>query len=136
MECLELSARTRAEREQFHRKLKEEWRLLWGERFDDKVRAEGIAVRDYPLLFADRGVVIFASRGANALGFSEIVEFWTSRGFVYAPDPSEGGWGKFGRTEVRKLDRWRAKKFEDNQPKCRRERRQLKKGGRGWLHIE
>ena len=28
-------------------KLKVQWKLLWSERFDDKVRAEGVSMSDY-----------------------------------------------------------------------------------------
>jgi hypothetical protein len=35
---------------------------LWKERFDDKVRAEGVANRDYSSLFVEKGTVIFATR--------------------------------------------------------------------------
>lgn len=110
--------------------------LLWRERFDDRVRAEGVAVRDYPLLFTDRGFVIFASRDAKAASFSEVIEFWASQGYVYAPDPNVGGWGKFIRTDLRKVLHSRAKMFNGGQPKGKTEKQQLKKGGRGWLHIE
>jgi len=126
----------RVRRDEFQRRLKDEWRLLWRERFDDRVRAEGVAVRDYPLVFMDRGFVIFASRDAKAPSFSEIVEFWASQGFVYAPDPAVGGWGRFIRTEFRKLGHSRAEMFNECQPKRKDEKQQLKKGGRGWLHIE
>jgi hypothetical protein len=102
------------------------------ERFDDKVRAEGVSVRDYPLLFIDRGFVIFATRDAKTSTFREIVECWTSRGYVYAPDPSVGGWGKFIRECLRKQTHRRAESYK---PRTK-ERQQLKKGGRGWLHIE
>ncbi len=126
----------RERRDEFLRRLKEEWRLLWRERFDDRVRAEGVAVRDYPLLFMDRGFVIFASRDARAPSFSEIVDFWASQGCIYAPDPAVGGWGKFVRTFIiRRSERRRivesAKTLNGN---CKKQ--QLKKGGRGWLHIE
>lgn len=131
---LEKSDRFR--RDEFRQRLKEEWRLLWRERFDDRIRAEGIAVRDYPLLFMDRGFVIFASRDAKAPNFSEVVEFWASQGFVYAPDPAVGGWGKFIRTELRNVLHSRAKMFNRGQPKRKGEEQQLKKGGRGWLHIK
>jgi len=69
----------RVKRDEFRRRLKEEWKLLWRERFDDRIRAEGVAVRDYTLLFMDRGFVIFAARDAKAPSFSEIVEFWASQ---------------------------------------------------------
>lgn len=120
---------------EFGRKLKEEWTLLWRERFDDRVRAEGVAVRDYPLLFMDRGLVIFASRNANVPSFSEIIQFWTSQGVAYCPSPTVGGWGKFIRTELRKVTHLRAAKFARDQPKSKSVKQQLKKGGRGWLHL-
>jgi len=126
----------RVRRDEFLRRLKEEWRLLWRERFDDRVRAEGIAVRDYLLLFMDRGFVIFASRNAKAPSFSEIVDFWASQGCVYAPDPAVGGWSKFVRTFIiRRSERRRI--VESAKPlngSCKKQ--QLKKGGRGWLHKE
>jgi hypothetical protein len=119
---------------EFRRKLKEEWKLLWTERFNDKIAAEQIAVRDYPLLFMDRGLVIFASRDAMAPRFSEIVAFWASQGTVCAPDPSVGGWGKFIRTELRSIILSGDRKFENGQPKHEKEKQQMKKSGRGWLH--
>jgi len=124
----------RARRDEFLRRLKEEWRLMWRERFDDRVRAEGVAVRDYPLVLVDRGCVIFASRDAKAPSFSEVVDFWASQGLVYAPDPAVGGWGKFIRNFIiRRSERRRI--MESAKPSngsCKKQ--QLKKGGRGWLH--
>jgi len=124
----------RARRDEFLRRLKEEWRLMWRERFDDRVRAEGVAVRDYPLVLVDRGCVIFASRDAKAPSFSEVVDFWASQGLVYAPDPAVGGWGKFIRNFIiRRSERRRI--MESTKPSngsCKKQ--QLKKGGRGWLH--
>jgi len=94
---------SRVERDAFRSKLKEEWGLLWTERFDDRVRAEGVSVRDYPLLFMSRGHVIFATREAKAPSFSQIMEVWASQGLVYSPDPDVGGWGKFVRAELNRL---------------------------------
>ncbi|MEM2914189.1 MAG: hypothetical protein QXH91_02125 [Candidatus Bathyarchaeia archaeon] len=125
----------RERRDEFLRQLKQEWRLLWMERFDDRVRGEGVAVRDYNLLFMDRGSIIFATRDAKAPSFSEIIEFWASQGCVYAPNPSIGGWGKFIRTELKRVAHSRAKMFHDSRSMRRCEKQQLKKGGRGWLHI-
>jgi len=126
----------RLAQDEFRRRVKGEWVHMWRERFDDRVRAEGVAVQDYPLLFMDRGYVIFASRDARAPSFLEIVEVWASRGFVYAPDPNVGGWGKFIRTELRKAAHSRARLFEDSKARIKGEKQQLKKSGRGWLHIE
>ena len=131
-----MESRTRDELDEFRRRLKEEWGLLWRERFDDRVRAEGISVRDYPLLFMGRGFVVFASRDAKAPNFSEIAGFWASQGCMYSPEPSDGGWGKFVRSEMKTLGKSRAKMFRYSQLKQIRENGQKKKGGRGWLHIE
>lgn len=123
-------------REEFRSKLKEEWKLMWRERFDDRVKAEGIAVQDYPLLFMDRGFVIFASRNNKTPSFSEIVEFWASQGILYAPDPSAGGWGKFIKTEMRKTANSRARSFDRSMLQSKGKKQQLKKGGRGWIHRQ
>jgi hypothetical protein len=122
-------------REEFRCKLKEEWKLMWTERYDDRVKAEGVVVRDYPLLFMDRGFVIFASRDAKTPAFREIVEFWASKGLVYSPDPTVGGWGKFIRAELKNAVHSRAKAFANSQPSCKKAKQHLKKGGRGWLHA-
>jgi len=124
-----------APRENFMKKLKEQWVFLWNERFNDKIRAEGIAVRDYPLLFMDRGSVIFANRDTKIPSFVDIIDFWASMGLIYAPNPEVGGWGKFIRMEIRKLrsKRMASQRYETKHDS---ERKQLKKGGRGWLHIE
>jgi len=127
---------SRAEQDDFRRMLKEEWTLVWRERFDDRVKAEGIAVRDYPLLFVDRGFVVFASRDAKAPCFSEIVAVWASQGRVYSPDPSKGGWGRFVRTELRKVGGSRARAYKHGQSEPNGKKGQRKKGGRGWLHVE
>jgi hypothetical protein len=125
---------SRVERDAFRSRLKEQWGLLWTERFDDRVRAEGVSVRDYPLLFMGRGHVIFATRDAKAPSFSQIMEVYASQGLVYSPDPDVGGWGKFVRTELSKVAHSRARLFVNGQSECKKEKQHLKKGGRGWLH--
>ncbi|MCJ7431304.1 hypothetical protein MUO83_08865 [Candidatus Bathyarchaeota archaeon] len=130
-----MESKTRDERDAFRSRLKEEWGLLWTERFDDRVRAEGVSVRDYPLLFMSRGHVIFATRDAKAPSFSQIMEVWASQGLVYSPDPDVGGWGKFVRAELNGAAHSRARTYVNGQSKCEKERQQLKKGGRGWLHY-
>jgi hypothetical protein len=125
----------RKARDDFMRRLKEEWRLLWMERFDDRVRAEGVSVRDYPLLLMDRGFIIFASRDAKSPSFSEIVEFWASQGLVYAPDPTVGGWGKFVKNFIVRTSDKRRKVDSYKSSDKSRKKQQLKKGGRGWLHF-
>ncbi len=128
-----MELQTRAERDEFRRKLKDEWKLLWRERFDDKLRAEGVAVRDYPLLLMGRGYVVFASRQTKTPNFSDVVEYWALKGNVYSPSPNVGGWNKFVRTHINsRKDAYRntqkvSARAEKNQ--------QLRKNGRGWLHA-
>lgn len=129
-----VSESKRSMRDEFLKKVREQWRLLWRERFDDRFRGEGVAVRDYPLVFMDRGFVVFASRDAKVPSFSEILEYWAFEGLVYAPDPAVGGWGKFVRTHI--LRRSRRRKNEKLAKPLKGKKQQLKKGGRGWLHIE
>jgi hypothetical protein len=131
----QISSEERAKRDDFLKQLKREWALLWMERFDDKLRAEGVAVKDYPLVLVERGSVIFASRDFKAPSFREIVEYWSLKGHVYAPDPTVGGWGKFVKTFLRgqSLKRARAEIF--TQQRGKKAELQPKKGGRGWLHI-
>jgi hypothetical protein len=126
---------SRDERDALLNRLKGEWRLLWRERFDDKVKAEGVSTRDYPLIFVSRGHVIFASRAAKTPSFSEVVKSYASQGLVYSPDPSVGGWAKFISAELRKVVHSRARAFVNSRPKCDKKRQHLKKGGRGWLHV-
>lgn len=115
--------------------LKVQWKKLWQERVDDKVRAEGIAMCNYSELFIDRGTIIHATRDFKVLTFREILEqHQIAEGdrFV-ATSPYVGGWGKFIKTSVarqrKQMDKraliYREEKNEKQQPK---------KGGRGWLH--
>jgi len=125
---------SRVERDVFRGRVKEEWGLLWRERFDDRVRAEAVSVRDYPLVFTSRGHVIFATRNAKVLSFSQIMAVYASQGLVYSPDPDVGGWGKFVRMHVGTAAHWRARAFVNGQSKCKKGGQHRRKGGRGWLH--
>ncbi len=129
-----MESKSREEKDEFRRKLKGEWGLMWRERLDDKMRAEGIVVRDYPLLFMDRGFIVFATRSAKMPSFPEIVEYWSSQGMVYSPDPMAGGWGKFMKTEMKVGAHSRARAYEREHLVSNEHRQQLRKGGRGWLH--
>ena len=121
---------------EFVEELKIEWKRLWRERFDDKVRAEGIALNDYNQLFIDKGTIIHATRDFKALNFKEILEeHEVLNAERYIPlDPHVGGWTKFVKTNItsQKLQRKRLAQlpFEE-----KTEKQQLKKNGRGWLHI-
>ena len=121
--------------QQLIEELKNQWSLLWKERFDDKVKAEGISVKNYDGLFVEQGTVIHATRDFKALNFRDVLD----KNLVENPDryvqPSVhvGGWNKFIKTQIRKqnLD-------GDNEKACvsksKAVKGQAKKGGRGWLH--
>ena len=115
--------------------IKTQWRRLWHDRVDDKVRAEGIASGDYSRLFVEKGTVIHATRRFKALSFRDILEqnrVENSERFV-PPGPLVGGWSKFIRTSicvgVPQAHRRAALYVEPEKVK-----QQSKKGGRGWLH--
>ena len=121
---------------EFVEELKIEWKRLWRERFDDKVRAEGIALNDYNQLFIDKGTIIHATRDFKALNFKEILEeheILNAERYI-PPDPHVGGWTKFVKTNItsQKLERKRSAQLPSEETK---EKQQLKKNGRGWLHI-
>ena len=117
--------------------LRSEWKRLWTERVDDKVRAEGIASSDFSGLFVERGTVIFATRSFRLLSFRDVLERHgiADAGRHVTPDLHVGGWGKFIRStiasralhgRVRRATSYGAEKSE---------RQQLRKGGRGWVHL-
>ena len=120
----------KSETQKFIIELKREWRTLWEDRFDDRVRAEGIANQDYPRLHVERGLVITATRDFKSPDFVEILQ---SHNVI--PNPSVGGWGKFIRDSISKkklsVKRGRSVPFEPE----RVGEQQRRKGGRGWLHL-
>lgn len=115
--------------------LKCEWRRLWLERLDDKVRAEGIAVNDYSQLFVEKGTIIHATRNYKALNFKEILEkhqVENAERYI-PPPPSMGGWGKFVKTNIipqKPKNVKRAASYLEQE----KAKQQPKKSGRGWLH--
>jgi hypothetical protein len=120
--------------------LKLQWKLMWSERFDDKVRAEGISVGDYEDLRVERGTIIHATRNFKALSFREIVEQHIVEDpdrFVQ-PNVQVGGWNKFIKTRITSRTpraRMRTSSYFPENNLNRSEAQQLKKGGRGWLHT-
>jgi hypothetical protein len=120
---------------EFVDELRGEWKLLWRDRIDDRVRAEGIADREYSKLFVERGTVIVATRDYKPPDFVEILKQHISSDAekLVPPDPAVGGWGKFMRNVLRK-QRGPDRRQAPPEPE-RREGKQLKKGGRGWLHF-
>lgn len=116
-------------------KLKVQWKLLWSERFNDKLRAEGVSVNDYASLRVERGTIVHATRDFKALNFKEILEqnmVGNSDRFTQ-PDVDVGGWNKFVKTKIIGCEPQRNKRALAYVPK-KREVQQAKKGGRGWLH--
>ena len=115
--------------------LKTEWKKLWQERVDDKVRAEGIAIHDYSMLYVDRGTVIHATRNYRELNFKDILQQHQIENAERYIPPSQavGGWNKFVKTQITKQPRKR-KRDEIYLAGKTEKRQQPKKGGRGWLH--
>jgi hypothetical protein len=116
--------------------LKVEWRKLWKERVDDRVRAEGIAMADYCDLFVEKGTIIHATRDFKALNFKEILEKHqiTRVDRFVSPDPHIGGWNRFIKVNIRNQRSSKHRLAELNYYEKTREKQQPKKGGRGWLH--
>ena len=116
--------------------LRVQWKRLWQERVDDKVRAEGVATANYRDLFVEQGTIIHATRNFKALNFKEILEHHKVENAerYIPPDPHIGGWTKFIKTNLtnpRPRKHRRADLYHDE---IKSEKLQPKKGGRGWLH--
>jgi hypothetical protein len=114
--------------------LRIQWKKLWQERLDDKVRAEGIATGDYCDLFVEKGTIIHATRDFKALNFKEILEqhLFSNLDRLIPPNPQIGGWTKFIKVNItNQRPRRRAELYRDE----KKEKQQPKKGGRGWLHL-
>jgi hypothetical protein len=120
--------------------LKLEWKMLWQERLDDKVRAEGVAINDYSSLFVDKGTIIHATRDFKALNFREILEQHEVRNIerYISPDPHVGGWGRFVKDNFannQSLTKKRAQQYiKEKSRDEKKTKKQPKKNGRGWLH--
>ncbi len=121
-----------AEQRKFVDELRGEWKRLWKERYDDKEKAEGVAVDVYPKLFVDQGTIVHATRDFKALNFKEILEKHEVEPRNIQPHPAVGGWHKFAKTQIAvNKPKRRSESYEA--PK-KDQRQQPKKGGRGWLH--
>jgi hypothetical protein len=132
--------KTFQEKREFIEELKKQWKTLWRERIDDKVRAEGISDKDYSQLFVERGTVIMATRKFKAPDFYEILQQHLSSDLdsinnVVPPNPTVGGWGKFMRSVLSKQQPLARLRRSALMEPVKKTNQQLKKGGRGWLHI-
>jgi hypothetical protein len=117
--------------------LKVEWRLLWIERFSDKVRAEDVSLKGYERLFVDQGTVIHATKDFRALNFRQILEqhqVENAERYVQ-PDARVGGWRMFIKNEIVAAKAMPVKRADAYVP-VKPRGGQSKKGGRGWLHKE
>jgi len=120
---------------EFVDELRGQWKLLWRDRIDDKVRAEGIASQDYSKLFVEQGTVIVATRDYKPPDFVEILQRHVSSDAekLVPPNPAVGGWGRFIRSAISKQKRL-TRRWVPPEPD-RKKGQQPKKGGRGWLHF-
>jgi hypothetical protein len=128
-----------AAQKQLIEELKAQWKLLWSERFDDRVRAEGVSINDYAILDVEKGTIIHATKDFKILNLKQILEkhkFENPERYVQ-PDVHVGGWNKFIKTEINgkaEKDRRTAAYIADKRPAKKGASQQSKKGGRGWLH--
>ncbi len=115
--------------------IKTQWKRMWKERIDDHVRAEGVACESYDKLFVERGTVVLATRDFKLLTLKEILQLHkvADAERLVPASPNVGGWGKFVRTYIsgKRMVSVRVREFESEVKKPQ----QLKKGGRGWLHV-
>ena len=125
------------EKKQFIDEFKNQWKSMWRDRVDDKVRAEGIADKDYSLLSVDRGTVIIATRKFKLLDFYELLQQrkLLADNEAIPPNPLVGGWGKFIRTALISQNFTKRGRQIPSKPDRHSLQLQLKKGGRGWLHF-
>jgi hypothetical protein len=115
--------------------IKNQWKRLWLERFDDKLRAEGTAMTDYTALFVEKGTIIYATRRFRLLSFREILEqhhIIDAERYI-TPNPHTGGLTKFIKTKITNQSLWRKKEDKVFNNKTNK-KKQRKKNGRGWLH--
>ena len=128
-----LEDRVKAQKELVE-KLKVQWKLLWSERFNDKMRAEDVSVSDYAYLRVEQGTIIHATRDFKALSFKEILEQHLVEDRFVQPDVHVGGWNKFVKTKIINCRPQGNNRTLPYVPK-KRIVQQPKKGGRGWLHA-
>jgi hypothetical protein len=118
--------------------LKSQWKLLWSERFDDRVRAEGVSVNDYAILDIDKGTIIHATKDFKVLSLRQILEkhLVEDPERYIQPDANVGGWNKFIKTEITgKVVKRKRPAFEIVDKCTSKNKQQPKKNGRGWLHT-
>ena len=116
--------------------VKAQWKRLWQERIDDPVLAEGVASMDFDKLFVERGTVVLATRSFKLVTLREILERHKVVEAERHVPPSKhvGGWSRFARTRLPSYESARRRRgFAVSRDMGKKQ--QLKKGGRGWLHV-
>ncbi len=110
-----------------------QWHNLWRDKLDDRFRAEAIASDNYSRLFIEKGTVVHATRQFRALSFKDILDQNQIKNAQRSAliNPQTGGWTKFIKTSIRKN---RPERHALSYVEPEREKQQLKKAGRGWLH--
>ncbi len=116
--------------------LKIQWKLLWSERFNDKIRAEDVSLKDYTDLSVEQGTVIHANRDFKTVTFKEILEkhLVENPDRFIQPNAQTGGWNKFVKTKI-SSSQPQEKRSTDVPVPTKNKIHQPKKGGRGWLHA-
>jgi hypothetical protein len=116
--------------------LKVEWKSMWQEQFNDKVRAEGISVADYERLKISRGTVLHATRSCETPEFKDILEenLIDNPNRYIQPNNIDGGWKKFINTNITR-GTFKTKQAVESVAPSKPVSKQPKKGGRGWLHV-
>ena len=125
---------------EFVDELRTDWKALWQNRHEDRVRAEGIAKQDYSKLFVEQGTVIKATRDFKPIKFFDIVKEYLELDAekVVPPNATVGGWGKFIRNNIKKQKtptRTRAQTYVPPKPAPKKGQQQ-RKGGRGWRNVK
>jgi hypothetical protein len=121
-----------------NQEIRKEWKELWNQRIEDKLIAEDVASKTYELLFIERGVVLRASKDYKPPELEKIIEMNEKilGKEPISPDPNVGGWRKFSKEVLSKQPRQHNSLRKAVEISKKPKSGQLKKGGRGWLHIQ
>ncbi len=116
--------------------LKIQWKLLWTESFNDKVRAEAVSKKDYEILYLERGTVINATRNYKVLNFKDILEkhLIEQPDRFIQPNSNVGGWKQFVKTNISSNKPQKNNHASEDVPK-KQTTVQSKKNRQGWLHA-
>jgi hypothetical protein len=113
--------------------LKADWADLWMTKHEDEIKAEGVSVEDFEMLFVDRGEIIHATRDYRPLSFREILEkhVGSEDASRVDIDPNVGGWRKFAKQNFPA----RRRQSKREKPKIKVDLSQhQRKAGKGWLN--